>query len=230
MTISPTQTQILTAAAQHEAQLAKAPERLPAGARNAVFRSMLKTGMLAEVPAPREHADHGWRQDEASVWIALRITCAGLAAIGLEPALTATDALVGAAAPELAHGDIKAAATPDSPPPILEAASAPQDAPAGRLGLRAAAAAVITAWEAAQPLDAPLTSLRAILAGRPTRAPRAADAQPRKPREGTKQAAVLALLRRPSARPWHRWPRPLDGHHIPSAASSRASGRGMASR
>jgi hypothetical protein len=196
MTISPTQTQILTAAAQHEAQLAKAPERLPAGARNAVFRSMLKTGMLAEVPAPREHADHGWRQDEASVWIALRITCAGLAAIGLEPALTATDALVGAAAPELAHGDIKAAATPDSPPPILEAASAPQDAPAGRLGLRAAAAAVITAWEAAQPLDAPLTALREILSGQASPAPRAAGT-PRKPREGTKQAAVLALLRRP---------------------------------
>jgi hypothetical protein len=86
--------------------------------------------------------------------------------------------------------------TSDSPPLSPEAASAPQDAPALRHTLHAAAAAVVTAWEASQPLNAAVTSLRAILASRPPSAPRAAG-EPRKPRDGTKQSAVLALLRRP---------------------------------
>jgi hypothetical protein len=187
MTISTTQMQILTAAAQHEAQLAKAPERLPAGARNAVFRSMLKSGLMTEVPAPPEHVGLGWRQDEASTWIALRITDKGLTLIGLDPA---------GSAPVPAPSDYEAPTSSDSASLFAEAASAPQDAPAPRPTLRDAAIAVIAAWEAAQPLDTALASLRTILAGRPVRAPRAADI-PRKPRQGTKQAAVLALLRRP---------------------------------
>src|SRR4051794_35947225 len=84
MTVSDTQQQILTAAAEHEHRLAMAPRGLPAAARNAVFRSMLKNGLLAEVPAPPEYAGLGWRQDEAGAWIALRITNAGLRAIGAD--------------------------------------------------------------------------------------------------------------------------------------------------
>lgn len=56
MTLSPTQTQILTTAAQHEHSIAHSPSGLPAGARNAVFRSMLRNGLLAEVAAPRRAA------------------------------------------------------------------------------------------------------------------------------------------------------------------------------
>ncbi|PWS35307.1 hypothetical protein DFH01_23065 [Falsiroseomonas bella] len=44
-------------------------------------------------------------------------------------------------------------------------------------------------------LDGPMQALRAALAGKPPRATREAGAK-RKPREGTKQEAVLALLRR----------------------------------
>jgi hypothetical protein len=44
-------------------------------------------------------------------------------------------------------------------------------------------------------LDGPMQALRAALAGKPPRASRDASA-PRKPREGTKQETVLALLRR----------------------------------
>ncbi|GGC66644.1 hypothetical protein GCM10011504_50790 [Siccirubricoccus deserti] len=73
MTLSDTQRQILTAATQHEARLATAPRGLPAAARNAVFRSMLKHGLLTEVPAPTEYVGLGWRQDEAGAWIALRL-------------------------------------------------------------------------------------------------------------------------------------------------------------
>jgi hypothetical protein len=61
------------------------------------------------------------------------------------------------------------------------------------MGLREAATATVAAWEAQQGLEAALTVLKAALAGRaPLRAPGA----PRKPREGTKQEAVLTLLRR----------------------------------
>ena len=41
-----------------------------------------------------------------------------------------------------------------------------------------------------------MAALRTLLAGKPARAPRDANA-PRKPREGTKQEQVLAMLRRP---------------------------------
>ena len=51
-------------------------------------------------------------------------------------------------------------------------------------------------------LDGPMQALRAVLASRGARAPRSrtaarADGAPRKPREGTKQEQVLAMLRRP---------------------------------
>jgi hypothetical protein len=182
MTLTHTQSLILCEAAEHEAGLAP-PPKIPAAARNAVFRSMLKGGLLAEVPAPVEQAGYSWRWDEAGGWIALRITDDGLAAIGLDPM------------PKDAGGEATVPA-PELPHRATEPASSPQDAPALRPTLRAAAAAVVTAWEAAQPLDTGLASLRTILAGRPARAPRAADI-PRKPREGTKQELVLTLLRRP---------------------------------
>ena len=86
MTLSDTQRQILAAAARHDARLAIAPGGLPAAARNAVFRSMIKHGLLAEIPAPAEYVGLGWRQDEAGAWIALRITDAGLQAIGEDAA------------------------------------------------------------------------------------------------------------------------------------------------
>ena len=65
MPISETQSLILSQAAQHEAGLAAAPKGLPAGARNAVFRSMLKNKLVTEINAPRAYVGLGWRQDEA---------------------------------------------------------------------------------------------------------------------------------------------------------------------
>ena len=85
MAISETQSLILSQAAQHEAGLATAPKGLPAGARNAVFRSMLKNKLVTEINAPRAYVGLGWRQDEAGSWVALRITDDGLRAIGIDP-------------------------------------------------------------------------------------------------------------------------------------------------
>jgi len=71
-------------------------------------------------------------------------------------------------------------------------------APTPRANLRTAAAAVLAAWagnrdnDIIPALEAPMNVLRALLA---EKAPRTAGT-PRKPREGTKQEAVLTLLRR----------------------------------
>ncbi len=99
--LSDTQRVILSRAAQHDALLATPPAKLPAAARQAVLRSMIAKGLLEEVPAPREAIALGWRQDEDGAWIALRITAAGLAAIGVEPetATGVADAELGGLAP-----------------------------------------------------------------------------------------------------------------------------------
>ncbi|OYW08523.1 MAG: hypothetical protein B7Z53_04600 [Rhodospirillales bacterium 12-71-4] len=77
-----------------------------------------------------------------------------------------------------------------------------------RASLRDTAAAILAAWDdqAARfgthdgdligALDAPMAALRTLLAGKPARAAREPGAA-RKPREGTKQEQVLAMLRRP---------------------------------
>ena len=84
---------------------------------------------------------------------------------------------------------------------LLDAALA---TPTPRTSLRDAAAAVLATWDdeanretdMITALDGPMQALRAALAGKPPRAARQAGA-PRKPREGTKQETVLAMLRRP---------------------------------
>jgi hypothetical protein len=87
-----------------------------------------------------------------------------------------------------------------------QALAAPAATP--RASLRDTAAATLAQWDdqAARfgthdgdligALDAPMAALRALLAAKPVRASREPGA-PRKPREGTKQEQVLAMLRRP---------------------------------
>jgi hypothetical protein len=207
--LSDTQRVILSRAAQHEALLATPPAKLPAAARQAVLRSLIGKALLEEVPARCDHAALGWRQDEDGAWIALRITAAGLAAIGIEPAAIAQGAdepqetAIAPAAPQ----EASLAAFPAAPPLVSgEAPEGPQRPTVSRCGpigrtaaLRMAVATVLAAWDAPERggLDDALGGLRDAMAGsqpppRPTRDP----AAPRQPRTGTKQEAVLALLRR----------------------------------
>ncbi|HEV7266505.1 MAG TPA: DUF3489 domain-containing protein [Falsiroseomonas sp.] len=219
MKLSDTQRAILAAAAQHEMGLARAPKTLPAGARNAVFRSMIKNTLLTEINAPAEYVGLGWRQDEDGTWIVARVTDDGLRAIGIDP----NEPMPGEPDASGIEGSV-----PDTTPTVApDAEPAPQDAeppqaaqtaplteeialldaalaaPAPRANLRDAAAAVLAAWDdeanretdMITALDAPMQALRAALAGKPARAARERGAA-RKPREGTKQEAVLALLRR----------------------------------
>ena len=83
---------------------------------------------------------------------------------------------------------------------IADALDAATQASTPRNTLRATAMAVLAArddqdnrdTDIIAALEAPMTALRALLADK---APRA-EGEPRKPREGTKQEAVLTLLRR----------------------------------
>ena len=199
--LSDTQRVILSAAAQHEMGLARAPKTLPAAARNAVFRSLIKNNLLTEINAPREHVGVGWRQDEDGTWIVARITDEGLRAIGIDPNegdAVADTAPTGAeaAAP---RGEDAPAPGPAQAAPLTEEIALLDQALAARTAtprasLRDAAAAVLAAWDddanregdMIGALDAPMEALRAA---------RELGAS-RKPREGTKQEAVLALLRR----------------------------------
>ena len=219
-----TQRVILSAAAQHEMGFARAPKTLPAAARNAVFRSLIKNNLLTEINAPREHVGLGWRQDEDGTWIVARITDEGLRAIGIDP--NESDAAAGepdcsgiegsvpdtaptaapAAEPATQDATVAEAAQPAPLPEEIalldQALAAPAATP--RTSLRDAAAAVLAAWDdeancatdIVAALDGPMEALRALLAGKPARAPREPGA-PRKPREGTKQEQVLTMLRRP---------------------------------
>jgi len=196
MKLSDTARVILSEASQHAMLLARAPKTLPAAARNAVFRSLIKNNLLTEITAPRDHVGLGWRQDEDGTWIVARITDEGLRAIGVDPEEVAPAA------------DTASQGAPDAGPQELPAAPAEANhaAPVAppRASLREAAAAVLAAWDDQAnrdtdmigALETPLALLRAALAGKPPRALRDPGA-PRKPREGTKQEAVLAMLRRP---------------------------------
>jgi hypothetical protein len=222
--LSDTQRVILSAAAQHEMGLARAPKTLPAAARNAVFRSLIKNSLLTEINAPRDFVGLGWRQDEDGTWIVARITDEGLRAIGIdpnegdaaagEPDCSGIEGSVPDTAPTVAQdvepGESPAPATePAQAAPLTEEIAMLDQALATRAAtprasLRDAAAAILAAWDDEAnreddmigALDAPMEALRALLAGKPARIAREPGA-PRKPREGTKQEQVLAMLRRP---------------------------------
>ena len=220
--LSDTQRVILSAAARHEMGLARAPKTLPAAARNAVFRSLIKNNLLTEINAPREHVGLGWRQDDDGTWIVARITDEGLRAIGIDPNAGDAREEDEQSAEAIARRNAERRAAAEAAAPVADTAptdgenedaeDAPTEetepahaapTPAPRASLRDAAAAVLAAWDdeanretdIITALDGPMAALRAALAGKPPRATREGGAL-RKPREGTKQEAVLALLRR----------------------------------
>jgi len=140
-----------------------------------------------------------------------RVTDEGLRAIGIdtnEGDAVADTAPTVAPAAEPATQDAPAD-EPAQAAPLTEelamldqALATPTTTP--RTNLRDAAAAILAAWDddanrecdMIGGLDAPMEALRTLLASKPARTPRDPSA-PRKPREGTKQGQVLAMLCRP---------------------------------
>ena len=193
-TLSTTAQALLSAAAARADHLAIAPERLPAAARRAVVQSMLKAGLIEEVAADDDQP--AWRTTESGERLALRVTEAGLQAVGAEPAETS---------PEPAHSGPQdaetASAAPQAPEPeepAGDARAAVQD-PGTRLTLRAAAQAVVAAAdeEGSPALADAIAALRTALGAARGRTARTTAGTPRAPRTDTKQATVIALLRRP---------------------------------
>jgi hypothetical protein len=220
MKLTDTQAQILVAAAEQQDRLVK-PPAIPPGPRGAIEAKLRTAGLMEQVRLDAdEHPAMAWRHAQGEA-IGYRITDTGLRAIGVD--VTAPDALEQAQAARLvveatAEGDMpqrgatKSAegAEPFAGTSLAEMPPKPLAAPPesrtglsaaqSRRALLAAAQAVILAWddEAGQRAGLPdaVAALRSALAEKPARMPHDPGA-PRKRREGTKQEAVLALLRRP---------------------------------
>ena len=193
MTPTPTQAAILAAALQHPRHLIAPPARLAPAPRDAIRRSLLAKGLIE--PAALGQPDETMAWTVNSVPEHYRLTKAGLRA-----AAGTADPEIPAKAPTTAT-DAPGAheTTPPAPKPRAAHAEAPPAMPS-RQGLRAVAEAVLVAWDGAEARQARLpdavAALRAALDGKSNRPPHD-PARPRKPREGTKQQQVLAMLRRP---------------------------------
>jgi hypothetical protein len=245
--LSDTQRVILSAAAQHEMGLARVPKTLPAAARNAVFRSLIKNNLLTEINAPREHVGLSWRQDVDGTWIVARITDDGLRAIGIDP--NEGDAVAGDDCSGIEGSVPDTAPTAEEPAPQGEDAPAREAAQAAplteeiamldqalaaraatpRASLRDAAAAILAAWDDQAPRrtrhdqrrsDAPMEALRASCspASRPAR--RAMPARRASRARAPSRSRCWPCCGAPRAPRSRRSPRRRDGHSTRSAASS----------
>ena len=192
--ISDTARALLTAAAARGDYIVR-PLKLPIAAARQVVRSLLNAGLVEEVSAPIADASFAWPAGEGGGLLMLRATAVGRARVAEvvgeqeAPAHDTGDAPDGgAAAPANAHSAEASDGTWASP------------APTGReIGLRRAALALLDAWDrhcdhdAANEMTGRVATLRAAL--RPKKPSGNPD-----PRPETKQAQVLAMLRR-SPRP-----------------------------
>jgi hypothetical protein len=220
MSLSPAAKIVLTRAAERPDHRLEFHSKLPTGGRHKMIDALLRDGMITETKGDYRLGEGCTLIEDTATGLmltTLALTDAGLAAIG-HAAPTETAAPGADTAPQAATDAAvaqEAAAVADA----LDAATvAPRPAiPSGfaernlglasptagilaRATLRHAAQAVLAAWDdevnretdIIAALEAPMAALRSLLAGK---APRDIGA-PRKPRTGTKQEAVLTLLRR----------------------------------
>jgi len=205
MSISPAATIVLARAAEHPDRLLEFHRKLPTAARIKMIESLLRDGMIAKTKGDYILGDGAVLVEDAATGLlrtTLAITDAGFGALNLDTPGSDATPVTGADVAPLGASDAAVAQEAMAVADALEAAhTAPVAAP--RASLRDAAAAVLAAWideanresDIIAALEAPMDALRIALAGRPAHAPRD-PSLPRKPREGTKQQAVLAMLRR----------------------------------
>ena len=135
-----------------------------------------------------------WRKDADGTPILIQVTDEGLRAIGIDPneGRTAPDT-----APQGGEDKTPQAEEQPSDEPAHPAPEAPN---MGSVNLREAAERLLAAWEETPPVNAtqdPITRAMDMLRNALSRRGARATGAPRKPREGTKQEVVLAMLRRP---------------------------------
>ncbi|MCX7368798.1 MAG: DUF3489 domain-containing protein [Alphaproteobacteria bacterium] len=135
-----------------------------------------------------------WRKDADGTPILIQVTDEGLRAIGIDPnegRVTREPA---------AQGGEDNAQQAEEQPSAEAAATAPEAPNMGSVNLREAAERLLAAWEETPPANAdkdPITRAMDMLRNALSRRGTRATGAPRKPREGTKQEVVLAMLRRP---------------------------------
>lgn len=201
--LSDTALVLLNKAATRDDRLVEPPNHLPAAARNAVVRSLLKQGLLIEDAVELNHP-LAWRTDESDAdlrcSIALRITDDGFRALNLDPPGAEDD---DADQPLVSAGELaRSMRMADADAATRKEASAIADeieAKPAPKGLRVAAETFLAAWDACpnqdatdNPISRAVEALRAALA-KPGRAERA----PREPRGETKQDQVITMLKHP---------------------------------
>ena len=205
MSLSPAATIVLTRAAERPDHRLQFHRKLPTGGRHKMIDALLREGLIVETQSDYRLGDGALLIEDSATGLmltTLALTDAGFCALNLDPPgsepVAETDATAAPTAPDTAAVQAEALAVADA----LEAAQgAPVATP--RANLRDAAAAVLAAWldeanretDIIAALEAPMDALRAALANKPCRQARD-PGTPRKPREGTKQEAVLNLLRR----------------------------------
>jgi hypothetical protein len=103
MKLTDTQLCILSKAAQREDGIVILPERLKGGAAQAVLGKLIEGGLVEEVEGESDLP--AWRQDEQGRPVALRITKAGLQAIGIETEDSGGEETDGEVAASVSPGD-----------------------------------------------------------------------------------------------------------------------------
>ena len=197
MTLSPAAVIVLTRAAERPDHRLQFHRKLPTGGRHKMIDALLRDGLITETLGDYRLGDASTLIEDSATGLmltTLALTDAGFRAIDRDPPAAATNAATVAPTVPSAEAVAQEAAA------IADALDAATVAPTPRANLRTAAAAVHAAWDDQEnrdtdiiaALEAPMDALRALLA---EKAPRTAGT-PRKPREGTKQEAVLTLLRR----------------------------------
>jgi hypothetical protein len=201
MSLSPAATTVLARAAERPDRRLEFHRKLPTGGRHKMIDALLRDGLIAETQGDYRLGDGALLIEDSATGLmltTLALTDAGFRAINVAPpsseATHDTPATDAPTAPDTAAVQAEAQAVADA----LEAAhTAPVAAP--RASLRDAAAAVLEEWDDRDNnqngLPGAIEGLRAALAAKPGR-PAREPGTPRKPREGTKQEAVLNLLRR----------------------------------
>ena len=194
MSLSPAATIVLTRAAERPDHRLEFHRKLPTGGRHKMIEALLRDGMIAETQGDYRLGDGALLFENSATGLmltTLALTDAGFRAINLGTPDTADVAPTTASDAAVAQ---EAMAVADA----LEAAQA-APTPAARTNLRDAAAAVLEEWDDRDNqqygLPQAIERLRTILVAKPGGTPRD-PSLPRKPREGTKQQAVLAMLRR----------------------------------
>ena len=196
MSLSPAAAIVLTRAAERPDHRLQFHRKLPTGGRHKMIDALLRDGLITETLGDYRLGEASTLIEDSATGLmltTLALTDAGFRAIDRNPPVPATDANT---APHAASAE----AVAKEAAAIADALDAATVAPTPRTTLRSAAAAVLAAWDDQDnrdtdmiaALETPMDALRTLLAGT---APLGVSA-PRKPREGTKQEAVLALLRR----------------------------------